>query len=211
MRRIIPLSLMAIGLTVPLLVAPLSAKDPAGKKPSQAQLRKAQKQEALQAAIVRANAGDAEAQYLVGMSHLRGKGVAKDPVKGVQMLESAAGQGNKDAQMALIDVYNKGRFGVAKNPARVEELYKQLGIASPAATKAAYDQMKTKLDAALQSDDERARYINRARQLGDDPPLATVASMVIEGTRLMEKAHGQNPVVPRAVAGEGALATTTPR
>lgn len=62
----------------------------------------------------KAEQGDADAQYKLGLQYLSGKGVAKDPVEAENWLTRAAGQGNANAQYALARMYHEGQ-GVPRN------------------------------------------------------------------------------------------------
>lgn len=55
-----------------------------------------------------ARAGDAEAQYQVGIAYLRGWGIAKDPVAATTWLREAADQGHARAQYTLAELYESG-------------------------------------------------------------------------------------------------------
>lgn len=191
-----------------LVCVPLSAaKTPGEKKPSKAQLRKAEKEAAMQSMIAKAEAGDAEALMIVGSCHFKGKGVAKDPAKGLQYLEASSAKGWKEADAMLLDIYKNGRYGIAKDEAKAEALYTKMGIASPNKQKAAFGEMKKQFDAFLASDDERAKYINKGKAMTGETDLRVIASMVVEGTALMEKAHQQRTA---ASAAASTIATDSP-
>jgi len=57
----------------------------------------------------KAEAGDADAQYNLGMKYLDGKGVPRDYTEAVNLLQSAAMQGDARAQFELGGMYNKGK------------------------------------------------------------------------------------------------------
>ena len=57
----------------------------------------------------KAEAGDADAQYNLGMKYLDGKGVPRDYTEAVNLLQSAAMQGDARAQFELGGMYNKGQ------------------------------------------------------------------------------------------------------
>jgi uncharacterized protein len=70
---------------------------------------------ALKLLLPEANAGNANAQYAVGVVYANGNGVAKDPVEAVKWYRKAAEQGLASAQYNLADCYLSGT-GVAKDP-----------------------------------------------------------------------------------------------
>jgi uncharacterized protein len=57
----------------------------------------------------KAEAGDADAQYNLGMKYLDGKGVPRDYTEAVNLLQSAAMQGDARAQFELGRMYNNGK------------------------------------------------------------------------------------------------------
>ena len=58
-----------------------------------------------------AGSGDPEAQYYVGLMHVMGQGVPRDPRKGAGWLKRAAEQGYADAASALGNMYASGAGG----------------------------------------------------------------------------------------------------
>ncbi len=67
-------------------------------------------------ARIRADAGDAQAQRILGMAYLGGKTVARDDGLAVHWLTLAADQNDSRAQGILAALYQKGEDGVGKNP-----------------------------------------------------------------------------------------------
>ena len=57
-----------------------------------------------------AEAGNPEAQYLLGLLCMEGKKMVQDYVKAVEWLEKAAAQGHKDAQHDLASIYYQGKI-----------------------------------------------------------------------------------------------------
>ena len=53
-----------------------------------------------------AEAGDASAQFALGLRYFEGKGVAKDPAQALVWWRKAAEQGNSDAQYTLGEIYS---------------------------------------------------------------------------------------------------------
>ena len=84
--------------------------------------------------VKKANAGDPQAQLILGLSLMNGtdKAPPGDPVEAVKWFRMAAEQGNAKAQFQLAHAYEHGR-GVQKNYAAAFEWYSksaQLGFAS---------------------------------------------------------------------------------
>jgi TPR repeat protein len=71
---------------------------------------------------VRADQGDAEAQYNLGVMYDDGKGVPRNDAKAFEWYTKAAEQGHADSQYNLGVIYTIGR-GVPKNYAKIFELY----------------------------------------------------------------------------------------
>ena len=69
---------------------------------------------AFEGAKAKAEKGDAQAQFWLGVSYAEGKGVAKDQVQAVSWWRKAAVQGYDNAQMSLGVCYANGT-GVAKD------------------------------------------------------------------------------------------------
>lgn len=63
----------------------------------------------------RAEQGDAESQYSLGINYYTGQGVNRDLVVAREWFQKAAEQGQADAQYQLGEIYMKGQ-GVAKEP-----------------------------------------------------------------------------------------------
>ncbi len=54
-----------------------------------------------------AKKGDARAQYSLGLLYLRGQGVIRNPLVGIQWLRRAANAGDGEARMVLGDIYRR--------------------------------------------------------------------------------------------------------
>jgi TPR repeat protein len=63
---------------------------------------------------VKAEAGDAEAQFQLGDAYQKGEGTHQDDTQAARWFQDAANQGNSDAQYALGFAY-RGGFGVPKD------------------------------------------------------------------------------------------------
>ncbi len=68
-----------------------------------------------------ARAGDARAQYIVGMSYLFGDGTRQDIAEAVRWLEPSAARGTAQAMVALAQLYDVGQ-GVPQDAARATQL-----------------------------------------------------------------------------------------
>ncbi len=69
----------------------------------------------------------APAQYNLGILYAYGMWVGQDLVKALELWRAAADQGNKDATAALIRAYEKGEFGVTRDPVKAAYWKKRLG------------------------------------------------------------------------------------
>lgn len=72
--------------------------------------------------LIKAEQGDAIAQYNMGTLYYSGKGVEQDYTKARQWYEKAANQGLADAQVKLGLMYHLG-YGVSQNMAAAVEWY----------------------------------------------------------------------------------------
>ncbi len=72
------------------------------------------------------NAGDAKAQYDLGVMYYYGQGgLAKDKQKARELYEKSAAQGNKWSQSKLGWMYESGQGGLAKDLRKARELYEK--------------------------------------------------------------------------------------
>lgn len=60
--------------------------------------------------VLSADAGYAEAQYLLGLLCIEGKNMVQDTEKGIEWLTKAGLQGHKDAQFNLASIYLQGKI-----------------------------------------------------------------------------------------------------
>ncbi len=70
-----------------------------------------------------ARRGDAEAQFLVGVAFLEGKGVPRNPAMGIGWLRNATGQKHTEARFALAVAYRDGT-GIPQNEAGAARLFR---------------------------------------------------------------------------------------
>ncbi|MEN6587019.1 MAG: tetratricopeptide repeat protein [Sulfuricella sp.] len=83
-----------------------------------------------------ATAGNALAQYNLGLMYEKGRGVPQDYAGAVSLYQLAAAQGNAEAQRNLGVMYRDG-LGVQKDPVRAH-MWLNLGAAESAANAASY-------------------------------------------------------------------------
>jgi TPR repeat protein len=72
----------------------------------------------------KAQAGNAEAQFKLGVRYYRGDGVDKNQVEAVKLLQKSSDKGNTYAQNLLATAYSNGN-GVEKDPRRAFELWQK--------------------------------------------------------------------------------------
>jgi TPR repeat protein len=101
----------------------LASMAPAAPQPDPAQAAYEREDYASAAALYgpRARAGDAEAQYRMGLMARFGWGTERDPAAAVRWLQQAAAQGHPQAQAELGTMYRLGR-GVPENHAEAARL-----------------------------------------------------------------------------------------
>ncbi|MDR1119683.1 MAG: SEL1-like repeat protein [Dysgonamonadaceae bacterium] len=85
--------------------------------------RKKQAAEA-QALLTKAEGGDAEAQYEVGIRYKEGKGMMENPATALEWFRKSAEQGNTQAMKAVGDLYYSGT-GITKDDAEALRWYEQ--------------------------------------------------------------------------------------
>lgn len=78
----------------------------------------------LAALIKKADSGDAEAQFNLGVMYVKGEEVAKDDVKAASLFQKSATQGNAKGQCALAISYEYGR-GVTTDLSKAVEWYQK--------------------------------------------------------------------------------------
>jgi hypothetical protein len=87
-------------------------------------LRQTAEQRDVHALHRKAERGDAEAQYSLGVSYREGKGVPRDYAQAATWWRTSAAQGHARAQSALGFMYANGQ-GVAKDDERAVEWYRK--------------------------------------------------------------------------------------
>ena len=125
--------------------------------------------------------GDAEAQLKYGVCFLVGKGVEKDPAKGIEWIQKAIDQGSEAAQRTLGNCYAAG-MGVEKNNDKAIQLllpFAQKGdvtiqniVASAYAAK--YFDSKS-----IYHYDEAMRWFQKAADNGDEEAKKTMIQLAL--------------------------------
>ncbi len=76
---------------------------------------------------IKAQAGDAQAQFLLGVMYEKGRGIAQDPVKAANWYRKAAQQDHIIAQLSLGNLYDKG-LGVRQSYAEARTWYTKAAV-----------------------------------------------------------------------------------
>ncbi len=87
-------------------------KPSTSQKPAQPRLRSLAK---------RAEKGNAEAQYNLGLMTIIGEGIERDLKKGIELMEQAAANGYELSAHVLSIIYREGMYGV--KPSRTKAAY----------------------------------------------------------------------------------------
>jgi hypothetical protein len=85
--------------------------------------------------------GYADAQFNLGLMYANGEGVAKDPLKAVELFRKSADQGNVDAENNLGVMYFAGE-GIARDTDKAKEWFAKAAAQGNADAKANLDAMK---------------------------------------------------------------------
>ncbi len=93
-------------------------KPSASRKPAQTRLRSLTK---------RAENGNAEAQYNLGLMMVIGEGIKKDLKKGIWWMEQAAANGYELSAHVLSIIYREGMYGVKPNSSKAAAWNKKAG------------------------------------------------------------------------------------
>ncbi len=109
-----------------LAVGTATAQTQSGGTPSRARVDPPTQSESADLAALRkkADAGDAKAQFNLGLKYASGEGVEKDAVLAVSWYRMAADQGNPQAQYNLGDMYDRGD-GVEKDAVQAFSWYRK--------------------------------------------------------------------------------------
>ena len=162
-----------------------------------------------------AAAGDAKALYIVGWSLVTGDafpGLAKDPARGLPMLEQAAEQGNAQAQFALAEMLLRGRH-VERDAARgAFWLGKAAQNSDAEVLTLACRVYSTGLEDLPADEGKACACLRRAAELGSPEALYLLALMLAEGrgtakdpvkaVRCARKAAGRGVVLAQHFLGD---------
>ena len=77
--------------------------------------------------IKRAEKGDAEAQFNLGLMMVIGEGVEKDLKKGIEWMEQAATNGYELSAHVLSIIYREGMYGMKPSPSKAAYWNKKAG------------------------------------------------------------------------------------
>lgn len=150
-----------------------------------------------------AEAGNSEAQFLIGRSYDRGENVAQDFAKAREMYEKAAAQGNAKAMNNLGSMYLQGR-GVSKDNEVALDWFKK-------SAECGADRAQVTLGVCLQEGRVLKRdipsavaWFERAAQQGNAEAKRRLALLYYDGTEGWEKDYGKavSVVNPLAEAGD---------
>lgn len=81
----------------------------------------------LRSLIKRAEKGDAEAQYNLGLMMVIGEGIEKDLKKGMEWMEQAAANGYELSAHVLAIIYREGMYGMKPSPSKAARWNKKAG------------------------------------------------------------------------------------
>jgi TPR repeat protein len=129
---------------------------------------------------VRAERGDAKAQFDLGCAYVKGDGLAKDEVEAVKWYRKAAEQGNPDAQFALSFCYYNG-VGVAKEEEEAAKwLFKAANQGNPLAQ---FDlgSMYHNGDGVVKDEEEAVKWWRKAANQGDADAQNNLGAMYYNG------------------------------
>lgn len=158
--RIFWILLLVVTLTCPALAATQEE-------------RAAKKRAAVEEVLAKADAGDVQCMQAGGLMLLQGKLVSRDRDRGIALLERAAETGDGLAITALYDLYEKGRYGVPKDPDRADYWAEKGNIVSPR-IKARNDRMIRKELQRQAGDGSAAAATMLAISDAGNPDIATL-------------------------------------
>lgn len=125
--------------------------------------------------------GDAESQVKLGGCYIVGKGVEKDPAKGVEWIQKAADQGNEQAKRVLGNCYVAG-IGVEKNNDKAIEYLLPFAlkgdVAAQGTVAGAYAGKYFDTD-ALYYYEEAMKWYQKAADQGDEGSRKTMVQLAL--------------------------------
>ncbi len=97
------------------------------KKQRKAQTSPKRKRTHLSSLIKRAEKGDAEAQYNLGLMMVIGEGTEKDLKKGIEWMEQAVSNGHELSAHVLSIIYREGMYGMKPSRSKAAAWNKKAG------------------------------------------------------------------------------------
>lgn len=119
-----PVTCGGILLSVAATALLIGCEDRAQIPPAAQVVVKITPEQEMAALVKKADAGDADAQFKLGLMYAKGEDVPKDDVKAVGLFQKSATQGNAKGQFGLANFYEGGR-GVAKDLSNAVEWYQK--------------------------------------------------------------------------------------
>jgi TPR repeat protein len=131
--------------------------------------------------LAKAKAGDAAAQYNVGVLYARGQGLVQDYASAITWFRAAAAQGNTAAQYNLGVVYARG-LGVAADPAEALNWYRSAADQNYPAAQFNLALAYASGDGTKQDYAAAARWYQRAAAQALGPAMVNLAILYEAGT-----------------------------
>jgi hypothetical protein len=130
-----------------------------------------------------ADAGDAEAQYNLGLMYAKGGGVPKDFTEAVKWYRKAADQGHADAQKSLGNMYYKGE-GVPKDGVEASKWLRKAAVNKDAARQRAGRQQAARGEQAGRQQAARGEQAARQRAAREQADSQRATKTYANGTGL---------------------------
>ena len=123
------------------------------------------------ALLKRAEAGDAGAQFKLGLMYAKGESVPKDTLKAAELWQKAAAQGNAGAQISLGAIYAKGE-GVRKDAVKAIDWYQKAAAQGDADAQFALGMMHLRGEGVPKHPVKAVEWFKKAATQGDtDAPF----------------------------------------
>jgi TPR repeat protein len=136
--------------------------------------------EAARVMRVRAEHGEADAQYSLGNSYRQGEGVPRDYAESVRWLRKAADQGDAKAQSDLAFMYSNGK-GVTRDYAEALRLYRKAAEQGYAKAQYGLCYMYGRGQGVTQDYAEAVRWCRQAAELGDATAQYAMGLWYVDG------------------------------
>ena len=158
----------------------------------------------------KAEAGDAEAQHILGLMYAKGDGVAKDRAKAAEWWQKAATQGSTKSQYNLGLLYARGD-GVAKDMAKAAEWWQKAATQGDAKAQGYLGWLYEQGDGVAKDMAKAAELYQKAAEQGDAKAQISLGMMYEEGNgvakdlakavELYQKAAGQGNAIAQFYLG----------